>query len=138
MQDLLLLRTCKSLTSISIQLEVFNILVATFKSQCILEYSILRSTSQNALHLRRSALRRYTQFQETAIDVFGLEKNSGSSGDDKVIGDSQLTKSSFDSDFEIQMQNKKIMTKVQRDNIQLFEVVEQQKIGGISSTCFTK
>ena len=136
MQDLLLLRTCKSLTSISIQLEVFNILVATFKSQCILEYSILRSTSQNVLHLRRSAF--YTQFQETAIDVFGSEKNSGSSGDDKVIGDSQLTKSSFDSDFEIQMQNKKIMTKMQRDNIQLFEVVEQQKIGGISSTCFTK
>ena len=136
MQDLLLLRTCKSLTSISIQLEVFNILVATFKSQCILEYSILRSTSQNVLHLRRSAF--YTQFQETAIDVFGSEKNSGSSGDDKVIGDSQLTKSSSDSDFEIQMQNKKIITKMQRDNIQLFEVVEQQKIGGISSTCFTK
>lgn len=136
MQDLLLLRTCKSLTSISIQLEVFNILVATFKSQCILEYSILRSTSQNVLHLRRSAF--YTQFQETAIDVFGSEKNSGSSGDDKVIGDSQLTKSSSDSDFEIQMQNKKIITKMQRDNIQLFEVVEQQKMGGISNTCFTK
>ena len=53
-----------------------------------MEDLVLRSTSQSVLHLIK-------------IDGFEPEQNSESSVDDEVIGDSHLTNSSSDIDYEV-------------------------------------
>ena len=64
-----------------------------------MECLVLRSTIQSVLQLVKTAL--YTQFQETAVDGFESEQNSENLDNAEVIGDSHLTNSSPDIDYEV-------------------------------------
>ena len=100
-----------------------------------MEYLVLRSTNQSVLYLIKTAL--YTQFQETAVDGFESEQNSENSGNDEVIGDSHLTNSSSDIDYEVWNVEQENNEKVQRLYLQLLKVVTATKFWELSSTGFT-